>query len=111
MIQKLGDLATCGEAFSNIVRLNLSAKKAYHIAKLARLVEKEIIIYNDLRMKLIEETKDDTKELESKIKELNDTEVTIDWKPIPIEWLEDQNLKAADFMGMGSLIEGEMKLD
>ena len=122
----LGALATAAPALDQLTRLPLKIKSAYSLAKLARLVNQELEVYEKQRLALVtkhgdvrEATPEEVatgvqgqvtqvrpSELEAFSKalaELRSLSVIIPWQPITLDDLDGQAVRASDLMQLGPL--------
>ena len=128
----LGEIEVAVPALRKLVQRELPAKQGYHIAKLARLIQRESDLFEQRVNKLCEELgelKQPTEESRAKgltvpyhqvppekmdlyhekLKDLRAVEVTLNWGPIPIEWFESSTLAAIDIMLLGPFLDGELR--
>jgi hypothetical protein len=117
----LGALVQAERGLPSICALKVSAKAAYHVAKLARLVAQETKHFHTRRDTLIQElgTKNDdgsmqivpdTDAFAAFVAAMNDEAavvVDIPWSPITLAMLGDQPVSAADLAALGPLFDGE----
>ena len=120
MIQTtLGALADAERALPAICALKLSAKSAYHLQKLARLVAAETKHFHTERDSLIRElgTPKDNGQIEilptsanfaafaTRIQELGAVPIEIAWAPISLDLIGDEKVSAADLLALGPLFQ------
>lgn len=127
----LGVLVDAVQSLGRIVSLPMTAKAAYHVAKLARLVEVETKLFGEKRQELItrfgmqreptdaerqagasgpitEVTADRRADYLAEIEALASVDVVIPWGPIDRAWLADARLEPRDFLTLDALMTGEV---
>ncbi|HEV8211051.1 MAG TPA: hypothetical protein VGP77_13045 [Vicinamibacterales bacterium] len=114
----LGALVQAEPALQGICTLKLSAKSAYHLTKLARLVAAETAHYHEARTGYIKELgttlengsmtiAPDSPNLPEFVKrheELVAVPVELPWGPITLAMLGDAHVSAADLGALGPLL-------
>ncbi len=123
----LGMLAAAESALGRLVALKLPVKVGYHVSKLAKLVQQETAHYETQRINLIRELGDerdptpmeaaagmvdkvhqvrpaDLATFKTRLKELQDISVTIQWAPVSVAALEGQLVTPQDLIDLGPLV-------
>lgn len=124
----LGALVNSVAALNRLLELRLPVAAAYHVAKLAKLVDAEVVIYEKQRVALVnefgvrraptaEETakygpeqltavpEDKRQVFNAGIANLAAHEVTIAWKPLTLAELGAVDISAGDLLALGALLD------
>jgi antitoxin component YwqK of YwqJK toxin-antitoxin module len=121
---KLGELRGIVESLNEIMKEKLPVKTAYSFGKLARAVQKEIEVYEEGRLKLIDryvKRGDDGKPViingnydigdkegfGKEFYELGSIEAQFDFKPVSLDALGDISVSPVAINGLDRFIEGD----
>jgi hypothetical protein len=112
----LGSLVIADNALDQLLEMKFSAKTAYHIAKLARLVKEEVRHFNDKRDSLIRELgemngnntmkvkPENMEEFVKQINELASVKIEVNWKPIPLDEISGNEITGSILLKLDSLV-------
>lgn len=117
MMTTLGALAAAEPTLQTMCALKLSAKHAYHVQKLTRLVAQETAHFHEQRNALVTEygtkldegpivVKTDSEHwpvVKAKLDELAAVPVEIPWSPITLDMFGAEKVSAADLQALGPL--------
>lgn len=112
---KLYETVLAKPVLTELTKVRLSAKTAYQIAKLLRLVDVEAAHHETERVSFIKDlgtvegdrttvTSDNWPEFERRIRELNDLPVELDANPLTLESFGTAELSGADVLALGALL-------
>lgn len=100
---------------NRLAGLKLRGKAAYHVTKLCRLVTQELNHSEEVRVKLVREVGETDKdgnvtvpgdkiaEFQQQLKEAYETPVKLDWNPITLDMIGENEISAADLIALGPL--------
>lgn len=110
----LGALAGAADALKRLTTVRLPIKPAYHLTKLTRLLDPEMVIFHERRLELLRQfgteaapgtftvPPNQAAAFASAMTELCNIPVTIAWGPFDLAWLPDaESVTAADLFALG----------
>jgi hypothetical protein len=122
MIIQLGELREITEGLNELLGKEIPVKPAYWFGKLAKKIQKEVVEFEENRMKLVNKyaIKDDNgqpvaengkyqfnnqEEFQAEFKELVETDIEIDFNPISLDLLGDVKLSPVVMIGLEKFLE------